>query len=210
MTRVTFGKTSWDSNHRGANNGSDDFLSINKDGHYEIRVIAEAPSEFAVHWVDDENGNSRRVKCAGPDCVLCKEGHKPSLRYLLEVISRDEEAPKLVEFGPQVFNGIVALRDSKHWGDPRMYDILIDREKKRGPSDMYKVMAIGSKAPLSPEDEEMAKEFLERIEPVVVKVSAAATNEEILEKLGRTPGSTPEKSPEPDLDVSSDDTDFDF
>jgi len=182
---VTFGKTSWDTPHV-SGGGRDDFLQLNKDGQYELRIIGTAPSEFAVHWTEDVNGQTRRVKCAGRDCLLCKENQRPQIRYLLEVMNRAEDNKcQLVEFGPQVYNQIVALNNSKHWGAPNTYDILIDRSKARGPSDMYQVMAIGAKGELPADEEAKATEFRLTIESVVEKVSQPSSNDEILKKLGR-------------------------
>lgn len=214
---VTFGKTSWDTPRPMGGGGSDDFLQLNKDGQYELRIIGESPYEFAIHWTEDVNGQTRRVKCAGRGCVLCKEDHKPQIRYLLEVMNRQEDNKcQLVEFGPQVYNQIVALNNSKHWGDPSKYDILIDRSKARGPSDMYQVMAIGAKGELNPDEAAKAAEFRTRIESVISKVACAATNDEILQKLGRTSGSSSTswsqtQTASPSTSSSDDsDTDFDF
>ena len=218
--KVTFGKTSWDTPRLSGGSG-DDFLQLNKDGQYELRVIGEAPFEFAIHWHDDVNGQMRKVKCAGRGCVLCKEEHRAQIRYLLEVMNRQEgNRCQLVEFGPQVYNQIVALNNNKHWGDPSQYDIVIDRSKARGPSDMYQVMAVGSKGPLPPDQAASAAEFRGRIESLINKVAGPAKNEEILKKLGRAGGedttdnsswSQPQPQPAatPAADTSGDE-DFDF
>lgn len=232
IERVTFGKTNWDRPMQSGGGITDDFLQLNKDGAYEIRVIGDAPFEFAIHWVDDDKGNSKRFKCAGRGCVLCKDGHKPQVRYLLEIMNRkDGENNKcqIVEFGPQVYNQIVALNNNKYWGDPKNYDILIDRSKARGPSDMYQVMAIGNKGPLPQELTSRAEEFKRRVESVIAKIAEPAKNEEILKKLqgdgdttsasgggnggGRSPVATvtasaaPVKKPPA---VDADDENFDF
>lgn len=220
MATVTFGQTSWDSPSAGGGNSGDDFLHLNKDGQYNLRIISESPYEYAVHWADDVNGNVRRVKCSGPGCILCKEGVKPQVRYLIEVIDLDNDnVPKIVEFGAQVFNQIKALYGSKHWGDPRGYDIEIDRKKSRGPSGMYQVMPL-NKEPLDADTKAAAVAFKDRIKEVIGKFAEHSTNDEILEKLGRVEASQSasdwaSKAQEiPAAEESSggdaDDEDFDF
>lgn len=213
MTRVTFGKTSWDSPAPGGT-GGDDFLNLNKDKQYIVRIIGEAPFEYAAHWAEDESGQLRRIKCAGRDCVLCKEGVKSQVRYLLEVIDVDNDVPKIVEFGPQVYNQIRALYNNKHWGDPRGYNIVIDRDKSRGPAGMYQVMPLG-KEDLSADMKAAAVEFKDRIKEVIAKFAEPSTNEEILQKLGRVKdeadtswGDSDEKPKA--AEVVEDDEDFDF
>lgn len=181
--KVTFGKTSWDS-PAPSMGGNDDFMQLNKDGQYVVRILSESPFEYAIHWTEDVNGQKRRVKCASRDCLLCQEGIKPQLRFLIEVLNKETDEAKLIEFGPQVFNQIASLRSNRHWGDPRGYDIMIDRDKNRGPSGMYSVMPLG-KEPLTEEQKAVVIAFMDRVKDVVGKMAAASTNEEILKKLGR-------------------------
>jgi hypothetical protein len=221
---VTFGKTTWDTPRTSGGGNGDDFLQLNKDGQFEVRIIGDTgPSEFAVHWTEDVDGQTRRVKCAGPGCILCKEDHRPQIRYLLEVMNRGEDNKcQIVEFGPQVYNQIVSLNNNKHWGNPGTYDILIDRSKARGPSDMYQVMPIG-KSDLPADQLAKASEFKARIESVIEKIVSPAGNDEILKKLGRiaedgtsadwssgptAAAATP--SAGPGTDVVEDDDDFEF
>lgn len=183
--KVNFGKTDWNTKK-----GGNDFLSLNKDGQYELRIIGDAPFEYAIHWAEDENGNTKKVNCAGRGCVLCADGNKAQVKYLLEVLNQTEASPdngkcQIVEFGTQVFNQIAALKNNKYWGDPRLYNILVDRLKARGPSDMYQVMAVGQKGELDASLAAKAVEFKERIESVMGKFASPSKNEEILEKLGK-------------------------
>jgi len=182
--QVTFGKTSWSNPLPTSGGGGDDFLNLNKDGQYVLRVIGEAPFEYAAHWADDVNGQIRRLKCAGRDCVMCKEGVKAQVRYLLEVIDIDNSEAKIVEFGTQVYKQIHALYNNKHWGDPRGYNLMIDRNKARGPSGMYQVMPLG-KEELDAETKAAAIAFKDRVKEVMLKFAEPASNEENLKKLGR-------------------------
>ena len=56
--RVTFGKTSWDA-PAPSMGGNDDFMQLNKDGQYVVRILGDSPLEYAVHWTEDVNGNKR-------------------------------------------------------------------------------------------------------------------------------------------------------
>lgn len=213
MSRVTFGKTSWDNPAPGAS-GNDDFLRLQKDGAYTVRIVGDAPFEYATHWTQDAEGNNRRVNCAGRGCVLCEEGMKASIRYLIEVVDVDSGKPKIVEFGPQVYNQIRALRANRHWGDPRGYSIVIDKNKSRGPSGMYMVTPL-SKEPLDDEIKAAVVEFKDRIKEVIAKVSEPSTNEEILQKLGRVEAADSNESwsdngSEEASSSSEEEEDFDF
>ncbi len=174
---ASFGEKGWDEE---APKGRSDYFNIKDDGQYLMRICGK-PHEYAAHWVDGDGGSRIKVNCAAKDCVLCKKGLKVSVRYLVPVLLRDENRVALTEFGPQVFGGIKKLYKTAAWGNPMGYDIMIDKEKKRGASGMYFVTPI-AKSDFESSEKAMIKEFLERIN--LKEMSAPSTNEEIAEKLG--------------------------
>ena len=188
MSQTVFGQTSWDSSP--SSGSRDDFLNLNRDGQYTLRILSE-PFSYSVHWVENAGKEVRKVNCAGRGCLLCKEAAagvvgsaKAQVRYLLEVLNRDTGKCQMVEFGPQVFSGIKKLVSNKHWGDPKTYDIVIDRNKANSPN-VYAVMPVG-KTELTLEDRAAIKEFMERMDLSVF--TQPSTNEQILKKLGREEG----------------------
>lgn len=195
----------------------DDFLNMKDDGKFLLRIVQDAPCVFAIHWANDVQGRPRRVNCAMNDCLLCAEGNKAQPKYLIAAINREKGRVQLVEFGKQVYNQIVNLRKDKDWGDPRNYDIKIDKDRSRGISNTYIVTAIPrNMGPINQEETLMAKDFLARV--VAEKFAQPAKAEEILRRLGRSSsqtadaGSTFRSAAAPAAKVASvaDDDDFDF
>ena len=189
MAQITFGKLdSWYSEGGGGNGAAfdkDDFLNMREDGKYLLRIAQEGPCIFAIHWGTDVQGRARRVNCAVEGCALCAEANKPQPKYIVAAINRERGRVQLVEFGKQVYNQIVNLRKDKDWGDPRNYDIKIDKDRSRGISNTYIVTAVPRNiGPISPDEALMVKDFLARVK--VENFAKQSTNEEILRKLGRS------------------------
>lgn len=183
MVSTTFGEKDWEEEGAKAA-GSGDFFPLKDDGQYAIRILGK-PHEYASHWVEGPTKKTR-ANCAGRDCVLCKAGHKASVRYLLPIILRKGPGvsqPKMAatEVGPQVYNGIRTLYKTAEWGNPTTFDLMVDKNKRRGPSGTYFVTPLVKK-PLTDQEKVDAKEFLEKLN--LGKYSAALSNREIIEKLG--------------------------
>lgn len=191
MAQPAFGKLdSWLSGGADASGQAfdkDDFLNMKDDGKYLLRIVQDGPCIFAIHWATDVQGRARRVNCALNDCPLCAEGNKAQPKYMIAAINRERGRVQLVEFGKQVYNQIVNLRKDKDWGDPRQFDIKIDKDRSRGISNTYIVTAVPrNMGPINQEESLMAKDFLSRVN--AEKFAQPSKLEEILRKLGRTTG----------------------
>jgi hypothetical protein len=173
---VKYGQVDWDDAHVSTGN---DFMKLEQ-GSNVVRIFSK-PYQFAVHWVKDTAGTSRKVKCADKNCPLCKKGIKAQYRWLLRVLDRRDNIPKLLEISSQVFLGIKNYVSNPKWGDIKMYDVDIKRGPK-GTQPLYIVMAEPDKGPLSNAEKETAKAFMERVD--IEKFIKPATPEEIAEKLG--------------------------
>ncbi len=210
----TFGKLdSWETEAKeGGAFDKNDFLNMKDDKVYAIRIGQDAPCIYAIHWAKDANGKAKRINCAMTDCPLCAEGNNAQQKYLIAAINRERGRVQLVEFGRQVYNQIVKLRKDKDWGDPRSYDIKIDKDRARGMTDTYRVTPVPrGMGPLNAEEELMVKDFLARVS--VDKFAQPSKVEEINRKLGRSDSAEP-TSPfvangAPKSAVVADD-DFDF
>lgn len=196
MAQPAFGKLdSWlpESNQSGSPFDKDDFLNMKDDGKYLLRIVQDGPCIFAIHWATDVQGRARRVNCSLNDCPLCAEGNKAQPKYLIGAINRERGRVQLVEFGKQVYNQIVNLRKDKDWGDPRQYDIKIDKDRSRGISNTYIVTAVPrNMGPINQEETLMVKDFLSRVS--AERFAQPAKVEEILRKLGRAEGAAPDAS----------------
>lgn len=190
MTQPAFGKLdSWlpESNSSGSAFDKDDFLNMKDDGKYLLRIVQDGPCIFAIHWANDAQGRPRRVNCSLTDCPLCAEANKAQPKYLIAAINRERGRVQLVEFGKQVYNQIVNLRKDKDWGDPRNYDVKIDKDRSRGISSTYIVTAVPrNMGPINQEEALMVKDFLARVS--AEKFAQPAKVEEIMRKLGRSEG----------------------
>jgi hypothetical protein len=186
MPKVTFGQLeSWGSASSQGGTEKDDFLNMKEDGIYQIRTVTEgAPYEFAVHWAQNTEGKARKINCAGRDCLLCKEGNEPQVKYMIAALNRDKNRVQVVEFGKQVYTALKKHAFDPDWGDPRNYDIKIDKDRGRGASATYILTAKPTgMGPLSQEESQKVKEFLTRVN--LDRLSAPSTEDEILRKLGR-------------------------
>jgi len=191
MAQPAFGKLdSWladGTDASGAAFDKDDFLNMKDDGKYLLRIVQDGPCIFAIHWANDVQGRARRVNCSLNDCPLCAEGNKAQPKYLVAAINRERGRVQLVEFGRQVYNQVVNLRKDKDWGDPRNFDLKIDRDRSRGISNTYIVTAVPrNMGPINQEENLMVKDFLARVN--AEKFAQPSRVDEILRKLGRTEG----------------------
>ena len=187
MSEVTFGQLeSWGSGATfGGGSDQEDFLNLKEDGTYRVRMVGGPPHEFRIHWARDNNGKMRRVKCAGRDCLLCKEGDEPQVRYMAGVIDREDGRVKVLEFTRSVYARLKTLFYDDEWGEPSGYDIKIKKNsKEKSPRDIYKTEPVPrGMGPITDEEATLVKEFFDRV--VLDRFAAPGKNDEIIRKLGR-------------------------
>jgi hypothetical protein len=176
---------------------SNQYLSFKKDGDYNLRFLND-PYMYAVHWVVDAQGKTRKVNCAGKDCVLCKEvaagllpeSCKAKTTYVVEVLNKDLNKCQILEFTKSVYVGIGILKKKKAWGDPRHYDIVVTKDKSAAdPKLIYTVSPGGAKEPLTPEELQKVEDFLKTSN--LAEIAEPSTNDVILRKLGRIESEVP-------------------
>lgn len=172
---MTFGQTDW--NDEEGISTPNDFLNL-AEGDNEIRVISK-PNKFYVSWVQDASGSPRKVKSAVKNCPLVKRGEKVSPRWMIKVLSRKTNQPKILEISTQVFVQIKDLVNNPRWGDITRYDINI----KRRPKNSQPLYVVTPYAPsdLTAEEKAVIAKFNERVD--LNKFTQPPTPEEVLEKL---------------------------
>lgn len=214
MTKVTYGAMENWEDIEASSGGGADFMTL-KEGDNVVRIFT-APHQYVVHWVKDQTGQNKRVKCALEDCPLCKNGEKQSTRWYIGVIDRADGNTKILEISTQIMSGLKAYATNPQWGPPKGYDIVIKRGPK-GSNPLYHVMA-NPKTKVEKEEKEKAKKFLENTD--LAKMCIPATLEEISEKMGwsapaqqtfnaPSPQPAASKKPEPTTEVSDEDFSFD-
>lgn len=192
--------------------GNNDFMKL-EEGSNVVRIFTK-PYQFYTVWTTDATGKQRKIRSAVENCPLVQRGEKPSARWYVGVLNRKNGRPSILEIGPQIYKQVLGLRKKANWGDPRAYDIDIERQPK-GSQPLY-VVAPEPKQPLTADEKGAIKEFLGRVD--LAKMTEAPSPEEVLEQLGISePASQPVSDDFDDFEantgstaVADDDDDFDF
>ncbi len=158
--------------------GGSDFMNL-EEGSNQVRIVGKA-HQFYIHWTKDETGANRKVHCALDGCPLCQKGERAQPRWFVTVINRKTNKCAILEIGSQIYKSILNLFKKEKWGDPRQYDLDIERQPK-GSQPLY-VVSPNPKEALSDDEKGLVKEFNTRVD--LVKMAVPATVEEICEKLG--------------------------
>jgi hypothetical protein len=186
--------------------GGNDFMQL-EEGSNPVRLIT-SPYQFYIHWTKDATGATRKVRCSIDGCPVCQQGiDRAQPRWFVGVLNRKNSGkPAILEIGTQIFRGILGLSKKEKWGDPRKYDIDIERQPK-GSQPLY-IVSPEPKEALEDDEKTMIKEFLGRVD--LVKMCAAPTPDEVREKLGIPSEDVSSSSVDNNFGDSSDDDDFDF
>jgi len=180
--------------------GGNDFMNL-EEGSNPVRLLG-SPYQFYIHWTKDATNANRKVRCALDGCPLCQQGERATARWYVPVINRKTGRCAILEIGPQIFKQILGLSKKDKWGNPKGYDIDVERQPK-GSQPLY-IVAPEPKEKLSEEEIGMVKEFLARVD--LAKMVEAPNPDELREKLGM---SVTTKSSEVDNDFGDDDTSVD-
>lgn len=161
MATLTFGQLdSWDS-EGGGKTSREDYLNIKTDGITTVRFLTEPPFKYYAHWVDT-GVKKVKLNCAGPDCVLCKQGNEAIKFYVSIVYNRETNRCQVFEFKKQIFDGLKGLfSDKADWGSLLDYDVKIDRKLSRKP-EVYKLIPR-PKTPLTKDELATITEFKDRV-----------------------------------------------
>lgn len=166
--------------------GGNDFMSL-EEGSNIVRIVT-SPYQFYVAWTQDATGQNRKIRSAVENCPLAKRGDKIQPRWYIGVLDRKSNQPKILEVGRQIFQQIVALRKRDKWGDPRAYDINVERQPK-GSQPLYVVMPE-PKEPLTKDEMTKLKDaFGSKEAPGRIdlnKMTEPPTPEEVAQQLGVT------------------------
>ena len=205
MVTKVVGQLEWED----ADLGSNDFVKL-EEGSNEGRIFTK-PYQFYTVWTEDASGKTRRIRSSGgAECPLVARGEDPKPRWYVGWLNRKTGKPSILEMGPQIFRGILGLKKKASWGDPRGYDLDIERNPKNS-QPLYVVSPL-PKSPLSPEEIDMIKEFTDKVD--FMKMIEVPSPEEVREMLGiNEPNSSSVDDNFEELSSDStddDDDDFDF
>ena len=164
--------------------GGNDFMNL-EEGSNIVRVVT-SPYQFYVAWTQDASGQNRKIRSAVENCPLAKRGDKIQPRWYIGVLDRKSNQPKILEVGRQIFQQVVALRKRDKWGDPRAYDLNVERQPK-GSQPLYVVMPEPKEPLTKDEIAKLREAFGSKDVPGridLAKMTEAPTPEEVARQLG--------------------------
>ncbi len=202
MSDMVFGEVDWNSADSGTTKSN--FMRL-EEGENLVRVMGN-PVQFYIHWVVTPDGSRRKVNSPvdSPELIrrLEDSGFKRQARWLVKVLDRTDDEFRVLEVGPQIYNGIKSLYNNSRWGKVTQYDLSINKGPK-GTQPLYGVTPNPKEA-LSSDFKTKFVEFNDRVD--VDKVITPATASEVCEVMGWS-ASEPVAASEA---VSDEDFDFDF
>ena len=141
MSEIVFGEIDWNSGDAGSGSGrASDFMRLTE-GENVVRVMGN-PVQYYVHWVTTAEGATRKINSPIDDSDLVRRledaGFKRKPCWLVKVLDRTDDTFKLLEIGPQIYNGIRGLFNHPKWGKVTDYDISVMRGP-RGSQPLYNV-----------------------------------------------------------------------
>lgn len=158
-----------------------EFLFIYPDSQVRMRILGDMPYEFSQHWFP---AVGKLYKCAGRNCLACRNGHKATFRYLLPVLAKFDTGSegRVWSFGKMVFNSLKAYRFDPDLGDLRDYDLVVTKKINNG-INRQEVYPHRKNEPLSDADKIIAKKFMKSVD--LDKMAGPATNEALLAAMGQ-------------------------
>jgi len=202
MSDMVFGEVDWNSADSGTTKSN--FMRL-EEGENLVRVMGN-PVQFYIHWVVTPDGSRRKVNSPvdSPELIrrLEDSGFKRQARWLVKVLDRTDDEFRVLEVGPQIYNGIKSLYNNSRWGKVTQYDLSINKGPK-GTQPLYGVTPNPKEA-LSGDFKTKFVEFNDRVD--VEKVITPATATEVCEVMGWSVSEATAVSEA----TSDEDFDFDF
>jgi hypothetical protein len=182
---VIYGCTDWDAveirNSGAAQKGENNWMRL-ESGNNVIRCVTK-PHQYLVHAFKEEGevGYGVKIYCssAHKSCPLCEEGNRPKQRWLVGVIDRKTQSPKILDISVSVFKTVQELSRDDSYGNPEKYDINIKVDKHGGATGYYTVMPKPP-TPMSANDLEIKSSFNT---DDLLKKCTPPTPERVAEKL---------------------------
>jgi len=204
MTSMVFGQVDWNAADSGTKS---DFLRL-EEGENTVRVMGN-PVQFYIHWVVTPDGSRRKVNSPvdSPELVrrLEDSGFRRQPRWLIKVLDRTDDEFRILEVGPQIYNGVKALYNNSRWGKVTAYDVTISKGPK-GSQPLYSVTP-NPKEPLSSDFKARFVDFNDRVN--VEKLISPSTGEEVREVMSWREDEASVTATATDA-ATDDDFDFDF
>lgn len=206
MSNMVFGEVDWNAADSSLG-GKSDFMRLDE-GENTVRIMGN-PVQFYIHWIVGSDGKKGKINSPAnnPELVsrLEDSGFKRQVRWLIKVLDRSDDTFRLLEVGPQIYNGIRSLYNNKRWGKVTQYDITINK----GPSGQQPLYSVtpNPKESLSSDFKAKFMDFNDRVN--VERVISPSSAEDVCAKMGWSKSSSG-TSGLSESTASDDDFDFDF
>tara|TARA_B100000131_G_scaffold322863_1_gene378447 strand:- start:3103 stop:3717 length:615 start_codon:yes stop_codon:yes gene_type:complete len=203
MTDMVFGEVDWNAADSGGTKSS--FMRL-EEGENTVRVMGN-PVQFYIHWIVKPDGSRQKVNSPvdTPELVrrLEDSGFRRQPRWLIKVLDRSDGEFRLLEVGPQIYNGIKALYNNSRWGKVTAYDVTIVKGPK-GQQPLYSTTPNPKEA-LSSDFKTKFMEFNDRVN--VEKLISPSSASEVCEHMG---WSVSDYMTDEGQTATDDEFDFDF
>ena len=165
----------WDAADIGAQTS---FITL-EEGSNIVRIVS-SPYQSYSHWTTDATNQTRKVTCCMKDCPCCERGEQSKPRWFFAVLSRKTGTIGILEVGSQIFKQIRELSKKTKWGDPRGYDLDLQKMPK-GSQPLYVVCPEPREA-LTDQEKTLVRTAMEKLD--LQKLTEAPTPTAVCEKLG--------------------------
>ncbi len=185
----TFGKVSLDDvgNYQSKNKyDKEKYLKL-EDGVNNIRMVSDVYRYFyhKVEFDGDKNQYGRSIRCTTvkEECPLCLKGLRASEKFYIAVIDRKvgQNKIKILECGKTIVEGIKSLTQIPGRENPRFYELVIIKNSKNPPANIYSVVPGLDKA-LTADEIQMVESF---DEDELVKLCDPISADEVLKTMDR-------------------------
>lgn len=157
MSKIIFGEVDW--NDADVNEGGKTQFMKLEQGTSKFRIMGN-PVQFYTHWVETKDGKKSKINSpvSSPELLQKLEdaGFKRKPRWVLKVLDRSDDEFKILEIGPQIYNGIKTYYNDPEWGKVTRYDIKVIRAKA-GVQPLYTV----APSPKSALDDSFREQYIE-------------------------------------------------
>jgi hypothetical protein len=208
MSSIVFGEVDWNSSAGSSGGGKTQFMRLEA-GRNVVRVMGN-PLQFYINWVETPEGKRKiNSPVASPELLQRLEdaGFKRKPRWIVKVLDRADGQFKLLEIGPQIYNGIRQLVNDPDWGKVTSYDLIVTRGKP-GSQPLYSV----SPRPKSGLDDGLKESFLAFNDGLNLdRLIQPSDPEWVMEQLGwSSKASSKSSSSDGDFGAGGDEFPFDF
>jgi len=107
-------------------------LRIGADQRVQVRFLDAAPVKRFLHYL-----NNKPIICPEHECLYCSRGDNAAPKFFINVVDRQDDRVKVLEFSLALRDQIIELVESlvtspekEAVSDPRQYDIVLSRTGK--------------------------------------------------------------------------------